>query len=74
MMDSSKRRTNPRAMTIINPVNEYWPSRGSNQQPLVLKLCTIPTELQGSANVYKETPLGLEKKPPQKTWNYLAMT
>ena len=36
-------------MTIINPWKEYWPSRGSHQQPHVLKSCTPPTELWGSA-------------------------
>ena len=25
------------AMTIINPRKEYWPSRGSNQRPHVIK-------------------------------------
>ena len=28
---------NPVAMTIINPRNENWPSRGSNRRPPVLK-------------------------------------
>ena len=36
---------NPVAMTIINPRKEYWPSRGSNQQPPVLKSATLLTEL-----------------------------
>ena len=44
-VDSSERGINPAAMTIINPRKEYWPSRGSNQRPLVLKSCTLPTEL-----------------------------
>ena len=34
---------NPVTMTIINPRKEYWPSRGSNQRPLVLKY-TLLTE------------------------------
>ena len=32
---------NPVAMTIINPRKEYWPSRGSNQRPPVLKFATL---------------------------------
>ena len=36
-MDSGERGMNPAAMTIINPRKEYWPSRGSKQQPPVLK-------------------------------------
>ena len=35
---------NPVAMTIINPWKEYWPSRGSNQRPPVLKSATLQTE------------------------------
>ena len=48
-MDSGGRGMNPVAMTIINPRKKYWPSRGSNQQPPVLKPCTLPTELRGVA-------------------------
>ena len=33
------------AMTIISPQKEYFPSRESNQQPPVLKLAMLPTEL-----------------------------
>ena len=44
-MYSSKRDMNLVAMTIINPWTEYWPSGGSNQQPPVLKSCTLQTEL-----------------------------
>ena len=40
--DSGERGMNPVAMTIINPLKEYWPSRGSNRRPL--------TELWGSAS------------------------
>ena len=47
--DSGERGMNPVAMTIIHPRKEYWPSRGSNQRSLVLKLATLPTELWGSA-------------------------
>ena len=43
--DSGKRGMNPIAMTIINSRKEYWPRRGSNQQPSVLKSATLPTEL-----------------------------
>ena len=42
-------RNNPVAMTIINPLKEYWPCRGSNQRPPVLKTATLPTDLLGSA-------------------------
>ena len=48
-MDSGERGMNPVAMTIINPRKEYWPSRGSNQRPPVLKSATLPTELWGLA-------------------------
>ena len=36
-------------MTIINPWKEYWPSRGSNQRPPVLKSAMLPTEPWGLA-------------------------
>ena len=36
-------------MTIINPQKEYWPRRGSNLQPPVLKSAMLPTELLGLA-------------------------
>ena len=39
-MDSSERWTNPVAMAIINSQRKYLYSRGSNQQPPVLKSCT----------------------------------
>ena len=48
-MNSGDRGMNPVAMTIINPRKEYWPCRRSNQRPPVLKSCTLPTELWGSA-------------------------
>ena len=48
-MDSGERGMNPVAMTIINPRKEYWPSRGSNQRPPILKFTTLPTEVWGSA-------------------------
>ena len=38
------------------PEKEYRPSRGSNQQPLVLKSCTLPTELRGSVLKVEEQP------------------
>ena len=41
--DSSERGMNPVTMTIISPRKEYWPSRGSNQRPPVLKSATLPT-------------------------------
>ena len=40
-IDISERGMNPVAMTIINPLKAYWPSRGSNQPPRVLKFCTL---------------------------------
>ena len=45
------RENNPIAMTtsIINPRKEYWLSQGSNQQPPILKLGPLPTELWGSS-------------------------
>ena len=49
--DIVKRGMNPVTMTIINPKKEYWPSRGSNQRPPVLKSGTPPTELWSSAHV-----------------------
>ena len=36
-------------MTIISLFKEYWPSWGSNHRPNVLKSCTLPIELRGSA-------------------------
>ena len=41
---------NPVPMTTINLRKEYWPSRGSNQRPPLLKSATIPTEQWGSAD------------------------
>ena len=52
--DSSEGGMNPVAMTIISPQKEYWPSRGSNKQPPVLKSVTLPTELWGSAQIHSE--------------------
>ena len=49
--DKGERGMNPVTMTIINPRKEYWPSRGSNQRPPVLKSTTLPTELWGLAPV-----------------------
>ena len=48
-MDNAERKMNDVAMAIINPLKEYWPSRGSNQRPPVLKSADLPTELWGSA-------------------------
>ena len=53
-MDSGERGMNPVATTIINPWKEYWLSRGSNQQPPVLKSATLPTELWGLAKMKQE--------------------
>ena len=52
-MDNGERGMSPAAMTIINPWKEYWPSRGSNQQPPVLKSAMLPTEVLGSACLVK---------------------
>ena len=48
-MGSGERGMNPVAMVIINPWKEYWPGRGSNQRPPVLKSCMLPTEPWGLA-------------------------
>ena len=48
-MDSGERRMYPVIMTIINPQKEYWSSRGSNQQPPILKFGTLRTEVWGMA-------------------------
>ena len=48
-MDRGERGMNPVEMTIINPRKEYWPSRGLNQQPSVLKSCMLLTKLWGLA-------------------------
>ena len=43
---------------IINPRKEYWPNRGSNQRPPVLKPAMLPTELWNSASTSKaENPI-----------------
>ena len=57
-MHSDEREMNPVTMTIINPRKEYWPSRGSNQHSPVLKFCSLPTELWGSAQHYLLKQLG----------------
>ena len=41
------RGMNPVTKTIINPLKEYWSSRGSNQQPPVLKSSMLHAELAG---------------------------
>ena len=61
-MDSGERGMNPVAMTIINPWKEYWPSRGSNQRPPVIKSATLPTELWGSAVIGLESWVYLVRK------------
>ena len=42
-MESDERRMNPTAMTINNPLKEYWANQRSNQRPPLLKSCTLPT-------------------------------
>ena len=48
-------------MTIINPQKEYWPSRGSNQRPTVLKSASQPTELWGSAHRPRNSRLAINE-------------
>ena len=45
------------AMTIINPLKEYWQSSGLNQRPPVLKSATLPTELWGAVDASLEKGL-----------------
>ena len=47
-MESGEKRMNPVPVTIVNPWKEYWPSRGSNQQPTVPKSRMTPTEIWAS--------------------------
>ena len=56
-MDGGERGTNPVEMTIINHRKKYWPSRGSNRRLPVLKSCTLPTKLCGSAQLNYELTL-----------------
>ena len=53
IMHNSEREINPVEMTITNPWKEYWPNPGSNQQPLILKSCTLPTEVRDSAQDFR---------------------
>ena len=46
-IDSGETGMTPVAMTVINPQKEYWPSRGSNQRPPVLKSAMVLTDLWG---------------------------
>ena len=46
----------PVTMTIISPWKEYWPSRGLNQQPRVLKSAMLQTGLWGSASKSRLSP------------------
>ena len=64
-MDNGERGINPVAMTFVNPGREYWPSRGSNQQPPVLKACMLPTLLWGWAlnfNTLQEELQNIERE------------
>ena len=54
-MHGDSRGMNPVAMTLVNPRKEYWPSRGSNKRPLVLKSCALPIEPWGSAQIDEPT-------------------
>ena len=56
-MESDERGMNPVVMTIINPRKEYWPSRGSNQRPPILKSATLPTEFWGWACILNKERL-----------------
>ena len=53
-MDSVEGGMNPVTLTIINPRREYCPCQGLNQQPPVLKSCTLLTELWDSATQSKK--------------------
>ena len=44
-MESDERGMSPVKIAIINPLEENWPSRGSNQRTSVLNSCILPTEL-----------------------------
>ena len=57
--DSDERGKNPVSMTIMNPRKDYWPSRGSNQRPPVLKPATLSTELWGSAQMINKDELNI---------------
>ena len=59
-MDCCERGMHHVAMTIINPRREYWPSQGQNNQPPILKSCTLPTKLWGPSSRLLMT---LRKKP-----------
>ena len=52
---------NPVGMTIINLRKGYWPRRGLNQRPPVLKSATLPTDLWGSANKYRNSLNGITR-------------
>ena len=51
-MDRVEGGMNHVAMAVINPQKEYWPSRGSNKQP-VLKPCILLSELWGVTQMTK---------------------
>ena len=52
-MANGERGIIPIALTTFNPGKEYWPSRGSNQQPAVIKSTTLLIELWGSVELVK---------------------
>ena len=58
-MDRGERGMNPVAMTVINPPKEYWLTRGSNQEPPVLKSATLPMSYGGLAKIILKTILSL---------------
>ena len=58
-MDSGESGMNPVALTIIDHRKEYWPSRGSNQRP-VLKSATLQTAM-GLGNEPKKAWSAIEK-------------
>ena len=46
-MDTGEGRMNPARITMINALKEYWSSKGSNQQPHILKSYMLQTQLYG---------------------------
>ena len=60
-MDCGERGMSPVAMTIINPRREYWPSRGSNQRPPVLKSSMISDSASKTMQEFLKVSLLLKK-------------
>ena len=61
-MDSGERGVNPVApvaLTIINPLKEYWSIRASNQQPPVFNSCMLLYRLSYGQKNFK--PVNIEE-------------